>query len=78
MSSSPVFRHTVYALLLGTSLITGCSCSSPSSGDDDVKVIQQDSYGQQLIDLDEAYKKGLLTEKEYQKSRKAIIDKMKD
>lgn len=74
MTSSP-FRYTVSALLLDTSLIAGCSCSS-GGGDDDVKVVQQQSYGQQLIDLDAARQKGLITEQEYEKSRKVIIEKM--
>lgn len=74
--TTPAFRYTVSALLLGTSLLVGCSCSS-GGGDDDVKVVQQQSYGQQLIDLDAAHQKGLLTDKEYEKSRKAIVEKMK-
>lgn len=77
MTTSPAFRYTVSALMLCTSLLGGCSCSSPGGGDD-VKVIQQDSLGQQLMDLDAARQKGLITDKEYEKSRKAIIKKMKD
>jgi hypothetical protein len=74
--SSRAFRYTASAPMLTTSLLAGCSCSS-GGGDDDVKVVQQQSYGQQLIDLDAARQKGLLTDKEYEKSRKAIIEKMK-
>lgn len=74
--SSRAFRYTASAPMFTTSLLTGCSCSS-GGGDDDVKVVQQQSYGQQLIDLDAARQKGLLTDKEYEKSRKAIIEKMK-
>lgn len=77
MAISPTFRCTASALMFSISLLGGCSCSS-GGGDDDVKVIQQQSYGQQLMDLDEAHKKGLMTDKEYEKSRKAIVDKMKD
>ena len=74
-TSSPAFRYTASALALGISLLGGCSCSS-GGGDDDVKVVQQQSYGQQLIDLDAARQKGLITEQEYEKSRKVIIEKM--
>lgn len=76
MTTSPAFRYTVSALMLCTSLLGGCSCSSGGGGDD-VKVVQQQSLGQQLIDLDAAHLKGLMTEKEYEKSRKAIMEKMK-
>jgi len=77
MTTANTFRYTAFALVLSTSLLTGCSSSS-GGGDDDVKVVQQQSYGQQLMDLDAAYKKGLITEKEYKKSRKVIVEKMQD
>jgi len=34
--------------------------------------------GQELQDLDEAYKKGLLDDKEYKKARKELIEKHTD
>jgi len=33
------------------------------------------TMGRELIDLDESYKKGLLTEKEYKKAKKNIMGK---
>jgi uncharacterized membrane protein len=33
------------------------------------------TMGQELIDLDESYKKGLITEKEYKKAKEAILDR---
>ena len=33
------------------------------------------TMGQELIDLDDSYKKGLLTEKEYNKSKKNIMER---
>ena len=33
------------------------------------------TMGQELIDLNESYKKGLLTEKEYNKSKEKIMDR---
>lgn len=71
------FRHAASALVLGACLFGATGCSSSSGGDDD-SVVQQQSYGQQLLDLDAAHKKGLVTDKEYEKSRKAIIKKMDD
>lgn len=77
MTTARAFRYTALAFALSTSLLAGCSSSS--GGDDgEVNVVQQQSYGQQLMDLDSAYKKGLITEKEYKKSRKVIVDKMQD
>ena len=76
MPHTSLFRYTVISLMFGISLLGGCSCSG--GGDEDVKVIQQQSYGQQLMDLDSARQKGLLTDKEYEKSRQAILDKMHD
>jgi len=45
------------------------------------KVRQQTTtttLGQELKDLDDAYKKGLLNEKEYKKVRKELIEKYTD
>jgi len=33
------------------------------------------TVGQELMDLDESYKKGLLSESEYKKARKKIMDR---
>ncbi len=64
---------TAAALLMAVVLVTGCS-----SGSDTVVEQQQQTYGQQLIDLKTAFDKGIITEREYNKSRDAIIDKMND
>jgi len=39
---------------------------------------QTTTLGQELQDLDEAYKKGLLDDKEYKKARKELIEKHTD
>jgi len=39
---------------------------------------QTTTLGQELQDLDNAYKQGLLTEKEYKKARKKLIEKHTD
>ena len=33
------------------------------------------TLGQELLDLDKAYKDGIITEKEYEKAKKALIEK---
>jgi hypothetical protein len=37
--------------------------------------VSTQTLGQQLIDLDKAYKEGVITEKEYNKSKKALMEK---
>ena len=59
------------ALLVLTILTAGISSSCFSSSELQNK--PQASVGQQLTDLDRAYREGIITEKEYQKLRKAII-----
>jgi hypothetical protein len=39
--------------------------------------VSTQTLGQQLIDLDKAYKEGVLTEKEYEKAKEALIKKYK-
>ena len=75
-----VFSHsalttgkTVAVVLLSTCLVAGCS-----SGSDTVVEQQQQTYGQQLIDLKTAFDKGIITEREYNKSRDGILEKMND
>ncbi len=56
-------------LILGAGVFSGC-------GGPDTEIRQQQittTLGQELIDLDTAYKKGLITEKEYQKAKKDIL-----
>lgn len=58
-----------FLLAMGSFSLTGCVSSS------EVKASNEASVGQQLMDLDKAYHQGTITEKEYQKLRKAIISK---
>jgi DMAP1-binding Domain len=37
--------------------------------------VSTQTLGQQLIDLDKAYKEGVITEKEYKKSKEALMEK---
>jgi hypothetical protein len=73
MSYSRCFKCFAWSVIFCSSLIlTGCS-----SGSDTIVEQNQQTYGQQLIDLKAAYDKGILSEREYNKSRDAIVDKMK-
>lgn len=59
------------ATMLSTLLLTGC-------GGGGAKVTSINAtMGQELQDLEEAKGKGLVTEKEYEKQRKAIMDRYK-
>lgn len=62
------------AVLFLCSLLTGCS----SPGDTEVNNVQQGTYGQQLLDLKKAYDSGVISEREYNKARDNILDKMND
>ena len=56
-------------MLLMTFSLTGC-------GGGGAKVeTRTTTTGQELLDLDKAYKEGLLTEKEYDKKKKEIMKK---
>ena len=56
-------------MLLVTFSLTGC-------GGGGAKVeTRTTTTGQELLDLDKAYKEGLLTEKEYDKKKKEIMKK---
>jgi hypothetical protein len=63
------FRSVISCLLLAcaTTGLTACFSSSK------VNTKNEASVGQQLSDLDNAYRRGIITEKEYLKLKKAII-----
>lgn len=64
-------RYTISAVLLSTALIAGCSSSrssSSSSADDEAVVVQQaPNYPEQLLQLNEAHEKKLISDEDYQK-----------
>lgn len=70
-ASIMTIRATTYALAsaLAFGLLPACISSS------ELENTNQASVGQQLTDLDRAYREGIITEKEYLKLRKAIIRK---
>jgi hypothetical protein len=73
-------RYAISAALLSTALMAGCSfsassrsSSSSSGGDDDTTVVQQaPNYPQQLLQLNEAHEKKLISDEDYQKQLKKI------
>lgn len=60
---------TCIPLITGAILLPGCISSSK------LQSTNEASVGRQLTDLDNAYRQGVITEKEYLKLRKAIIKK---
>lgn len=56
-------------LAVGTVSLSACFSSSKVNSSNEASV------GRQLTDLDNAYRQGIITEKEYLKLRKAIISK---
>ena len=63
MLNKTVLGAAVIALALGLSACGGSTTT----------VKQTESQGQQLMDLKEAYDKGVITEKEYNKTRSKIL-----
>ncbi len=58
---------TLAALIVPLALTPGCASRSK------VSVSQGSSVGQQLQDLDKSYKDGIISQKEYERLKKAII-----
>ena len=63
MGNKIVLAAIVVTLSLG---MTGCGGSTTT-------VKQTETQGQQLLDLQEAYDKGVITEKEYNATKKKIL-----
>ena len=63
MSNKTLLAAIVVALSLG---LTACGGSTTT-------VKQTETQGQQLLDLQEAYDKGVITEKEYNATKKKIL-----
>ena len=59
--------HLVLLMVLVSGSLTGCG------GGGATMEAQTTTTGQQLIDLDKAYKDGIITEKEYEKKKKQIL-----
>lgn len=66
MFKKSVFAASIIALTLAMSACGGGGATT--------KVEAKGTQGQQLLDLKEAYDKGVITEKEYNKTREQILD----
>lgn len=65
--SSYVRSSLLLTLLVANLGITGCMSSA--------RINNQASVGQQLQDLEKSYNAGIITPKEYQRLKKALINK---
>ncbi|HSO59866.1 MAG TPA: hypothetical protein VLR50_02420 [Desulfobacterales bacterium] len=64
----------VVLLLACSGAVLGCG----GGGADVKQTTVTTTLGKELQDLDDAYKKGLLSEKEYKESRKSLMKKYND
>lgn len=65
-----LLQLTLAAIVLASSLaLTGCSSTRTTNTSSSATV------GQQLIDLDRAYKDGVITKEQYEKMKKELIRK---
>lgn len=62
-------RLALAAVLLLTVALAGCG-----GGDSSIKA-SSTTIGQELMDLDASYQKGLISEKEYEKAKKSILER---
>jgi hypothetical protein len=61
--------NSLLAIVLASAMLAGC-------GGGDTKVeASSTTMGQELMDLDESYKKGIITEKEYKNAKEEILDR---
>ena len=55
--------------------VTFIACSGSKKKEKSEPVTVSTTLGQELQDLNKAYKDGIITEKEYEKAKKALIEK---
>lgn len=79
MIKSSHARYAISATLLSVAMISGCSfsassrSSSSSSDDDETTVVQPaPNYPEQLLQLNEAHEKKLISDQDYQTQLKKI------
>ncbi len=65
---------TLIVLVLVAANFTGCGVSKGKKAKSEPTTITT-TLGQELLDLDKAYKDGIITQKEYEKAKKALIEK---
>ena len=67
------FRVFVIFLVVSLS-VTFFACSGDKKKAKSGPVTVTTTLGQELLDLEKAYKDGIITEKEYEKAKKALIE----
>jgi hypothetical protein len=65
-----MLKHSILAAIVVTLTLTLTACGSSTK----TTVTNSETQGQQLIDLKEAYDKGVITEKEYERAKEDILD----
>lgn len=63
-----MLKKSIYAVLALTMVLGVAACGGGST-----TVKQTETQGQQLLDLKEAYDKGVITEKEYKSTKSKIL-----
>ena len=61
----------IILLLCSVLLLSGCG----GGGADIQSTTHNTTMGQELMDLDNSYKQGIITEKEYKKAKEKIMDR---
>lgn len=64
-----MLKHSILAAILVTITLSLTGCGGTTT-----KVTNTETQGQQLIDLKEAYDKGVISEDEYEDAREEILD----
>jgi hypothetical protein len=72
MSSLKILAFGLAVLTAVT--VAGCGISKDKEVKSEPSTVTT-TLGQELLDLDKAYKDGIITEKEYEKAKKALIEK---
>jgi len=66
----------MWALVLIVLVTAGFTACGGKEAQSDVKAVTiTTTLGQELQDLDKAYKDGIITQKEYEKAKKALLEK---
>lgn len=69
------FIRVFVLVLMVLFCVTFIACSSGKKEGKHEPTTVTTTLGQELQDLDKAYKDGIITEKEYEKAKKALIEK---
>lgn len=67
-------QHTLRTIVFIAVLAVGPQLSGCGGGSTEVKTSGK-TQGQELIDLDKAYKEGIITESQYKKAKKEILQR---